>query len=180
MPFRYTSGRDSRFRAANAPGVWYGADSLQTVCAVVAYWRYRITLSWTLQDWAKRWEIGISAHPFSRKREGLSHRLAIASMDCQCLTRDRPARLLSNTSPGSGSTPPWRGVYSLQLSASARRCVRRRARARGFEPHQTKPPPRLDLPRDPQPIVVHQPAVFGELQLGFLRARVRIERQVQV
>lgn len=40
-PFRYTSARDSRFRAANAPGVWYGADSVETACAEVAYWRYR-------------------------------------------------------------------------------------------------------------------------------------------
>ena len=43
-PFRYTSGRDSRFRAANAPGVWYGADSIQTACAELAYWRYRFIL----------------------------------------------------------------------------------------------------------------------------------------
>ena len=43
-PFRYTSTRDSRFRASDAPGVWYGADSPETACAEVAYWRHRFIL----------------------------------------------------------------------------------------------------------------------------------------
>lgn len=40
-PFRYTSPHPSRFRRANALGVWYGADDPQTVCAELAYWRWR-------------------------------------------------------------------------------------------------------------------------------------------
>ncbi len=40
-PFRYTSPWPSRFRRAGAPGLWYGADDPQTVCAEVAYWRWR-------------------------------------------------------------------------------------------------------------------------------------------
>lgn len=40
-PFRYTSPWPSRFRRANAPGLWYGADGPQTVCAEVAHWRWR-------------------------------------------------------------------------------------------------------------------------------------------
>jgi hypothetical protein len=40
-PFRYTSPWSSRFRRAYAPGLWYGADDPQTVCAEVAYWRWR-------------------------------------------------------------------------------------------------------------------------------------------
>lgn len=40
-PFRYTSPHASRFRRANAPGVWYGADDPSTVCAELAWWRWR-------------------------------------------------------------------------------------------------------------------------------------------
>ena len=40
-PFRYTSPHPSRFRRANAPGLWYGADDPQTVCAELAFWRWR-------------------------------------------------------------------------------------------------------------------------------------------
>lgn len=43
-PFRYTSPHGSRFRAPHAPGIWYGADSVQTACAEMAYWRYRFIL----------------------------------------------------------------------------------------------------------------------------------------
>lgn len=38
-PFRYTPVRASRFRAAGQHGIWYGALTLQTACAEVAYWR---------------------------------------------------------------------------------------------------------------------------------------------
>lgn len=40
-PFRYTSPHPSRFRRAHAPGVWYGADEPATVCAELAWWRWR-------------------------------------------------------------------------------------------------------------------------------------------
>ncbi len=40
-PFRYTSPHPSRFRPAHAPGVWYGADEPATVCAELAWWRWR-------------------------------------------------------------------------------------------------------------------------------------------
>ena len=40
-PFRYTSPWPSRFRQAGAPGLWYGADEPQTVCAGLAHWRWR-------------------------------------------------------------------------------------------------------------------------------------------
>lgn len=43
-PFRYTSPQGSRFRAPHAPGIWYGADSVKTACAEMAYWRYRFIL----------------------------------------------------------------------------------------------------------------------------------------
>jgi hypothetical protein len=43
-PFRYTSPYPSRFRKANAPGVWYGAFDQQTACAEVGYWRWRFVM----------------------------------------------------------------------------------------------------------------------------------------
>lgn len=40
-PFRYRAPHGSRFRRGGEPGVWYGADSVRTACAEVAYWRWR-------------------------------------------------------------------------------------------------------------------------------------------
>lgn len=43
-PFRYTSPYPSRFRRPNEAGIWYGAESVETVCAELAYWRHRFIL----------------------------------------------------------------------------------------------------------------------------------------
>lgn len=40
-PFRYRSPWPSRFRRADEPGVWYGAEAIATACAEVGYWRWR-------------------------------------------------------------------------------------------------------------------------------------------
>ncbi|MGB8693914.1 MAG: RES family NAD+ phosphorylase [Steroidobacteraceae bacterium] len=40
-PFRYRSPVASRFRRAQEPGAWYGAEDLRTACAEVGYWRWR-------------------------------------------------------------------------------------------------------------------------------------------
>jgi hypothetical protein len=40
-PFRYASPWGSRFRSADEPGAWYGADDPQTVAAELASWRWR-------------------------------------------------------------------------------------------------------------------------------------------
>ncbi len=41
-PFRYPPRHGgSRFRAANDPGVFYGAGSVRTACAELGYWRWR-------------------------------------------------------------------------------------------------------------------------------------------
>ncbi len=40
-PYRYRSPVASRFRRAADPGVWYGAEDLETACAEVAYWKWR-------------------------------------------------------------------------------------------------------------------------------------------
>jgi hypothetical protein len=43
-PFRYRSPVASRFRRAQDPGVWYGAEELRTACAEVAYWKWRFLM----------------------------------------------------------------------------------------------------------------------------------------
>ena len=43
-PFRYRPHVGSRFRAAFAPGVWYGAEQLRTALAEKSYWRLRFIL----------------------------------------------------------------------------------------------------------------------------------------
>lgn len=43
-PFRYLVPVASRFRKANEAGVWYGAESIRTCCAEVAYWRWRFLI----------------------------------------------------------------------------------------------------------------------------------------
>jgi RES domain len=40
-PFRYRSPHASRFRQAHDAGVWYGAKTVQTAVAELAYWRWR-------------------------------------------------------------------------------------------------------------------------------------------
>jgi RES domain len=40
-PFRYRSPVASRFRSAQDAGLWYGAEDRETVCAELAYWRWR-------------------------------------------------------------------------------------------------------------------------------------------
>ncbi|HEX7054233.1 MAG TPA: RES family NAD+ phosphorylase [Burkholderiales bacterium] len=43
-PFRYRSPVATRFRRPHDPGVWYGAESLRTACAEVAYWKWRFLM----------------------------------------------------------------------------------------------------------------------------------------
>ena len=43
-PFRYSSSHASRFRRQNAPGLWVGAEELQTACAEVGFWRWRFLM----------------------------------------------------------------------------------------------------------------------------------------
>ena len=40
-PFRYSSPYPSRYRPANEPGIWYGAEEPETVAAELAYWRWK-------------------------------------------------------------------------------------------------------------------------------------------
>ncbi len=43
-PFRYLSHWPSRFRRPHEPGVWYGAQYVETVCAELGYWRWRFLM----------------------------------------------------------------------------------------------------------------------------------------
>lgn len=43
-PFRYRSPNASRFRLANEPGAFYGADEPVTVAAELGYWRWRFLM----------------------------------------------------------------------------------------------------------------------------------------
>lgn len=43
-PFRYPSPHPSRFRPAGALGIWYGAESVETACTELAYWRWRFLM----------------------------------------------------------------------------------------------------------------------------------------
>ncbi len=43
-PFRYRPAHASRFRKAGARGIWYGAATLRTAAAEVAYWRWRFLM----------------------------------------------------------------------------------------------------------------------------------------
>ena len=43
-PYRYRPPHESRFRRAGTPGLWYGAEELETACAEVAYWKWRFLI----------------------------------------------------------------------------------------------------------------------------------------
>lgn len=40
-PYRYRPPAGTRFTRPAHPGIWYGAEQLETACAEVAYWRWR-------------------------------------------------------------------------------------------------------------------------------------------
>jgi hypothetical protein len=67
-PFRYASPWPSRFRAADQPGAWYGADEPRTVAAELAYWRWRFFMD---SDGLREGEL-VTQHTFFQARfEGL-------------------------------------------------------------------------------------------------------------
>ena len=43
-PFRYSSPHGSRFRTGGERGIWYGAESVQTACTELGYWRWRFLM----------------------------------------------------------------------------------------------------------------------------------------
>ncbi len=99
-PFRYVSPSASRFRRANAPGIWYGAADTRTACAEVGYWRWRFLMdseglrkgelitSHTLFQAAVSGScIDLSREPWSASRDQWMHKTDYAA--CQALA-DQP------------------------------------------------------------------------------------------
>jgi hypothetical protein len=85
-PFRYTSPYPSRYRPANEPGIWYGAQEAETVAAELAYWRWRflvesdglrgeqlVTEHTFFQAQFRGVELDLTAPPWVKLREVLRH-----------------------------------------------------------------------------------------------------------
>ena len=85
-PFRYTSPYPSRYRPANEPGIWYGAEEAETVAAELAYWRWKflvesdglrerqlVTEHTFFQAQFKGLELDLTAQPWSSLRDVLRH-----------------------------------------------------------------------------------------------------------
>lgn len=83
-PFRYTSPYPSRFRPANEPGIWYGAEEPDTVAAELAYWRWKflvesdglreaqlVTEHTFFQAQFRGLELDLTAQPWARLRDRL-------------------------------------------------------------------------------------------------------------
>jgi hypothetical protein len=74
-PFRYPSPWASRFRVADQPGAWYGADEPATVAAEIAHWRWRFFVD----SEGLRQEELVTEHTFFQARfSGLELDLTIA------------------------------------------------------------------------------------------------------
>lgn len=43
-PFRYRAPVATRFRQPHHPGIWYGAEELETACGELAYWKWRFLM----------------------------------------------------------------------------------------------------------------------------------------
>ena len=85
-PFRYSSPYPSRYRPANEPGIWYGADEPETVAAELAYWRWKflvesdglrdeqlVTEHTFFQAQFKGVELDLTTQPWVKLREVLRH-----------------------------------------------------------------------------------------------------------
>lgn len=72
-PFRYRPLHGSRFRRAGTTGVWYGAATVRTACAEVAYWRWRFV---TDSDGLRDQEVLTTHTFFSAEVDGLAIDLA--------------------------------------------------------------------------------------------------------
>ena len=83
-PFRYSSPYPSRYRPANEPGIWYGAQEPETVAAELAYWRWKflvesdglreaqlVTEHTFFQALFRGLELDLTAQPWARLRDVL-------------------------------------------------------------------------------------------------------------
>ena len=85
-PFRYSSPYPSRYRPANEPGIWYGAEEAETVAAELAWWRWKflvesdglrdaqlITEHTFFQAQFKGVELDLTVQPWVKLRGELRH-----------------------------------------------------------------------------------------------------------
>ncbi|MDB5942876.1 MAG: hypothetical protein JWQ13_2442 [Ramlibacter sp.] len=111
-PFRYTSPHPSRYRPANEPGIWYGAEEPETVAAELAYWRWKflvesdglrqaqvVTEHTFFQAQFRGLELDLTAQPWARLRDVLRHGDNYSA--CQKLAREVRER----------STPPIAALH---------------------------------------------------------------------
>lgn len=77
-PFRYPSPHSSRFRPASALGIWYGAESVQTACTELAYWRWRFLMD---SEGLRTGELIAEFSLFRAKVNGTAIDLSIAPWD---------------------------------------------------------------------------------------------------
>jgi RES domain len=66
-PFRYPSPHPSRFRPGGALGIWYGAESIETACTELAYWRWRFLID---SDGLRTTELIVEFSLFKAKVKG--------------------------------------------------------------------------------------------------------------
>ena len=77
-PFRYPSPHPSRFRPAGALGVWYGAESVETACTELAYWRWRFLMD---SDGLRTSELIVEFSLFRAKVNGSAVDLSVKPWD---------------------------------------------------------------------------------------------------
>ena len=79
-PFRYPSPHPSRFRPAGALGVWYGAESVETACTELAYWRWRFLMD---SEGLRRTELIAEFSLFRAKVNGSAVDLSVEPWDAR-------------------------------------------------------------------------------------------------
>lgn len=104
-PFRYPSPHGSRFRAPAERGIWYGAETVETACTELGYWRWRFL---TDSDGLRDSELIVSFTVFPATVEGRAIDL---------------------------SEPPWDAARAEWTGDNCARCqeLAAAARARGVE-----------------------------------------------
>ena len=113
-PFRYPSPHPSRFRPAGALGVWYGAESVETACTELAYWRWRFLMdSEGLSD--KRAHRGVQPVPSQGERQARS--------TCQSIHGMRAGRI----GPATTTRLAWQSLQKQGVGRSNGFGIGRRA-----------------------------------------------------
>lgn len=115
-PFRYTSPYQSRFRRPHEAGIWYGAESVETVCAELAYWRHRFILE--SAGLAKDADGLLTLHTlFQTRVYGQSMNLTAPPLERWARPVDTRRRLQQYPGSRGGGARSWRRVDSIRVGA---------------------------------------------------------------